>query len=65
MPCDRHITADVVAADMDDARKMQKRVMGCNNPPELVERFKCALSNFSFFVALSGFSIFVKVLLMR
>ena len=37
----RHITADIVAADMDDARKMQRRVMGCNNPPELVERFKC------------------------
>lgn len=28
--------------DMDDARKMQRRTMGCNNPPELVERFKCA-----------------------
>jgi hypothetical protein len=46
--CDRHITADIVAADMDDARKMQRRVMGCNNPPELVERFKCELGCWSY-----------------
>jgi len=38
----RHITAENLEADMSDARKMQKRTMGCNNPPELVERFKCA-----------------------
>lgn len=38
-PAFGHITADVVMHDMDDARKMQRRVMGCNNPPELVERF--------------------------
>jgi len=34
-----HITAGNLAFDVQDASQMQARTMGCNKPPELVERF--------------------------
>ena len=39
-PAFREVTADNLKFDLEDALKMQKRIMGCHNPPELVAQYR-------------------------
>ncbi len=39
-PAFREVTADNLKYDLEDALKMQKRIMGCHNPQELVAQYR-------------------------
>ena len=39
-PAFREVTADNLKFDLEDALKMQKRIMGCHNPQELVVQYR-------------------------
>ena len=41
-PAFREVTADNLKFDLEDALKMQKRIMGCHNPEELVGKYRRA-----------------------
>ncbi len=42
-PAFREVTADNLKFDLEDALKMQKRIMGCHNPQELVAQYRRVL----------------------